>query len=39
MVLVCSFDVDLSKFPIISAINEACGLLPAFKKAHPDAQQ
>jgi maleylpyruvate isomerase len=32
------FKVDLSRWPLISAIDNACGQLEAFKKAVPMAQ-
>lgn len=32
------FNVDMSKFPLISKINEELSKLEAFKKAHPFAQ-
>lgn len=32
------FGVDMSKFPIISRINDALSDLPEFKEAHPSAQ-
>uniref|UniRef100_A0A0N5BVX3 maleylacetoacetate isomerase n=1 Tax=Strongyloides papillosus TaxID=174720 RepID=A0A0N5BVX3_STREA len=32
------FDVDMSKFPIISKINEELGKIEAFKLAHPSVQ-
>ncbi len=32
------FDVDLTSFPAICAIDDACAVLPAFKAAHPGNQ-
>ena len=32
------FKLDMSKFPVISKIEEHCSALDAFKKAHPTAQ-
>jgi hypothetical protein len=32
------FNVDLSKYPIISRIDQTLNELPAFKAAHPSAQ-
>ena len=32
------FDVDLTPFPRIRAINDACNALPAFANAHPSVQ-
>jgi maleylpyruvate isomerase len=32
------FKVDMSRWPLISAIDQACGALDAFKQAAPMAQ-
>lgn len=33
-----SFKVDLSSYPLITAIEEKLNQLPAFKNAHPNCQ-
>jgi len=33
------FDVDMSKYPILTAINVRCQALPAFERAHPSIQE
>jgi len=32
------FHLDLSQFPTLTKVEQACGRLPAFQKAHPDVQ-
>jgi len=32
------FGVDMTRFPIITRIDETCATLPVFQKAHPDQQ-